>query len=551
MGRSLSPIALAAVPGEDVADGRTLFVAQELGYSIEKRDGRVIHKEARRDASGRIVVQNEAEVQYVFGSGNQGFAYLIERDGFLFQSPISWYSRQGRWDLAPGYQNGNPHFDRPIMAECLFCHANQVEPVPGTANRYAQPIFRGHAIGCERCHGPGELHVARPPVTDGGDRTIVNPAELEPSLRDAVCEQCHLMGEKRVVKLDRREEDFRPGKPFDDIWSVFLRPDAEEGGRFVGQVEQMHVSRCYSGSRGRLGCISCHDPHERPEPRERVSYFRGRCLECHTDRGCGLPAAVRLQQSRDDDCTSCHMPRSQSADIVHAAATSHRILRHSGARSGSGTSGGSGAQGNRSLVLFRPEREGASQRAAAGRDLGMALCNIGPDLKEVAEALPLLETGLAVRPDDTAALESKGVALGRLGRFRDGLAAFHAALEQNPTRETALAGAASLAVSSRQFDEAIALVHRAIAISPWRFDYRAELASLHFQVRDWKAAADACSEALRLNPVDVRTRTLLVRCLLRLEKPEAARTELQTLLALDPPGREQLLQWFAPLVRPR
>ncbi|HZW31077.1 MAG TPA: multiheme c-type cytochrome [Isosphaeraceae bacterium] len=197
MGRSLSPIAAAGV-----ADGgdRPRFTAQGLEYSVEHRGGRVIHREARRDAQGCVIAQHEAEVQFAIGSGRQGITFLIERDGFLFESPITWCPRQRRWDLSPGYEARNTHFDRPIQAECLYCHANRVEPVEGTINRYQQPIFRGHAIGCERCHGPGELHVVRPEPVAGQAPRIVNPARLEPALREAVCEQCHLLGERRVVR---------------------------------------------------------------------------------------------------------------------------------------------------------------------------------------------------------------------------------------------------------------------------------------------------------------------------------------------------------------
>ena len=35
-------------------------------------------------------------------------------------------------------------------------------PSPSPSNRYEDPIFLGHAIGCERCHGPGELHAQAP-----------------------------------------------------------------------------------------------------------------------------------------------------------------------------------------------------------------------------------------------------------------------------------------------------------------------------------------------------------------------------------------------------
>ena len=71
----------------------------------------------------------------------------------------------------------NQHFGRPIEPDCLYCHANRFEAVAGTINGYRRPIFHGLSIGCERCHGPGGLHVRSPGPADGpgGDRTIVNP----------------------------------------------------------------------------------------------------------------------------------------------------------------------------------------------------------------------------------------------------------------------------------------------------------------------------------------------------------------------------------------
>src|SRR5262249_29509133 len=124
MGRSLTPIAAAAPTGDNSKDGRPLFEAQGLGYWIEHRDGRVIHKETRSDAQGRIIAQSEAEVQFVLGSGRQGVAYIVERDGFLFESPITWYPQKRRWDLSPGYESNNSHFNRTIQPSCVFCHAN-------------------------------------------------------------------------------------------------------------------------------------------------------------------------------------------------------------------------------------------------------------------------------------------------------------------------------------------------------------------------------------------------------------------------------------------
>ena len=270
--------------------------------------------------------ESRPKVTYEVGSGHRGRSYLIERDGRLFQSPISWYSQQGRWDLSPDSLVKNNHFERAIDSSCVFCHANRFDPVVGTINRYKSPTFQGLAIGCERCHGPGALHVRNPGVlSDGRDLTIVNPAHLEPVLRESVCEQCHLGGRSRVERLDRTALDFRPGLPLHEFLAVFVSGEQHSGTvKSIGHVEQMHASRCYRGSSGQLGCTSCHDPHRLPPPEERTTYYRNRCLECHAvGAGCSLPESTRRQRSPDDSCIECHMPRSALSNVAHTAETDH------------------------------------------------------------------------------------------------------------------------------------------------------------------------------------------------------------------------------------
>ena len=46
---------------------------------------------------------SEQRVEFVIGSGNHAFGYLIARGRHLFQPPISYYARRGMWDVAPGY----------------------------------------------------------------------------------------------------------------------------------------------------------------------------------------------------------------------------------------------------------------------------------------------------------------------------------------------------------------------------------------------------------------------------------------------------------------
>jgi predicted CXXCH cytochrome family protein len=314
MGRSMSRGVGEVAP---VAEG-TVFEADGAVYAIDRRDGRVFHRETRSDGK-----TTEAEVAYVIGSGRRGASFLVERDGVLKQSPIAWYAQPGKWDLAPGYRGVNLHFDRTIGAGCLFCHAHRFEFAEGRPT-----TFHGLSIGCERCHGPGALHDGGAKRADGVDLTIVNPADLSPTLRDAVCEQCHLQGSQRVEVTGRSATDFRPGLPFDAFVKTWTNnADPFERRRSVGQFEQMRQSRCFSASDGRLGCISCHDPHRLPEPAERVAYYRDRCLACHADRGCLLPEEARAAKGPADDCISCHMPRTSASDVAHTSQTLHNIGR--------------------------------------------------------------------------------------------------------------------------------------------------------------------------------------------------------------------------------
>ena len=130
MGRSLDVVGAASPSRPRVPDAGLSFEKHGLTYEVQRRGDRVVHKETRRDGEGRVLSAVEAEIQFAPRLGHARVSYLFERDGFLFQSPISWYTQERKWDLAPGYGRENPHFTRPIDVDCLYCHANAVDPVP-------------------------------------------------------------------------------------------------------------------------------------------------------------------------------------------------------------------------------------------------------------------------------------------------------------------------------------------------------------------------------------------------------------------------------------
>src|SRR5262249_5199815 len=158
-------------------------------------------------------------MDFFIGSGSAARSFLWSKEGFLFQSPVTWYAGPARWDLSPGYESkGGPDLGRAIEPECLNCHASRLQPVAGTRNGYRRPPFRAPGVGCERCHGPGAGHVLAPRPTN-----IVNPAKLQARRRDSVCAQCHLTGMERIERPGRSLLAFQPGDDLGDYAVSFVR----------------------------------------------------------------------------------------------------------------------------------------------------------------------------------------------------------------------------------------------------------------------------------------------------------------------------------------
>jgi hypothetical protein len=122
------------------------------------------------------------KVDYIIGSGQHTNSHLIFKNGFLYQAPITYYTQKGKWDLAPGFEKGsNSKFSRIVGKECITCHNFYPNNDLTAENKY-NTIPKG--IACERCHGPGSIHVTEKTngilvdVATQIDYSIVNPAKL-------------------------------------------------------------------------------------------------------------------------------------------------------------------------------------------------------------------------------------------------------------------------------------------------------------------------------------------------------------------------------------
>ncbi len=311
---------------------------KDLYYTPFWRDSTLFIKEYRLE-NGDTVHKRVQEIDYVIGSGHHTNSHIYSANGYLYQAPLTFYTQKGKWDLPPGFGKGNnTRFTRKIGAECMTCHNMYPEFEELSVNKYHKVP---NGIACERCHGPGELHVKAKKqgeiidTAKQADRTIVNPSKLPTNLKNDVCQRCHLQG-NAVLKEGKSFFDFKPGMELSSVMTVF-RPQFKEKGAFImaSHSERLQQSECYKATRENksfeaLNCITCHNPHKSVKVTE-DQYFNNTCQECHNKKSKKQEKVVECkapQQRRakvDNNCVKCHMPKSGSADIPHVSINDHKI----------------------------------------------------------------------------------------------------------------------------------------------------------------------------------------------------------------------------------
>lgn len=328
MGRSMAEVDLAREP----PDGTFDHPLSKRRYQVQRRDEQLWHRELLLTDGADEILLCEFPLKYVVGSGRHSLTYLVEADGFLVESPVTWYASRQAWGMSPGYDRPeHSGFERAVGEGCLICHAGQAEAIGGSLHRMR---VTEAVIGCERCHGPGSLHVERHRAVEAAgtstpkaiDFTIVNPKHLSRELAEAICQQCHLRTSATVITRGRKPEDYRPGLPLQDFRQDYRLEATDAPMTVVGHVEQMHLSRCFQATDS-LTCLTCHDPHNEPRAVERDQHYQSICLTCHQVETCKVDPRRREQDSPQNTCIHCHMPRSPT-EIPHLAFTHHRIAVH-------------------------------------------------------------------------------------------------------------------------------------------------------------------------------------------------------------------------------
>jgi tetratricopeptide (TPR) repeat protein len=226
----------------------------------------------------------------------------------------------------------------------MSCHNGFPTFARGSENKF---LNLPNGIDCERCHGPGSIHVRRKSngeVIDTSkyiDYSIVNPGKLSVNLQFDICQRCHLQG-NAILKPGKSFYDFRPGNELKDYWTVFLPKysGAEDEFIMASHADRLKMSPCFMNTtmkvkesnslrpyKDAMTCVTCHNPHISVKETGK-EIFNTACKNCHTaPKHVECSADMRLRMKKDDNCVSCHMPRSGSIDIPHVTVTDHYIRK--------------------------------------------------------------------------------------------------------------------------------------------------------------------------------------------------------------------------------
>lgn len=236
-----------------------------------------------------------APIRWAFGNGKAGQTYVLEHEGRLLESRVSFYRSLGALDLTLGAANRKPATLRQALGremsaadvrECFGCHADGGKPfdiahlTPG--------------VTCERCHGPGSAHAD---AFQRGDRTsaaarIENPGRLTTEEVSEFCGQCHRTW-AQVVEMRIR-----------GVNNVRFQP------------YRLARSRCYDATDSRISCVACHNPHQAVETR--AAAYDARCVACHR------PGEQKPCPQAKSNCVTCHMTKVELPG-THFRFADHRI----------------------------------------------------------------------------------------------------------------------------------------------------------------------------------------------------------------------------------
>ena len=258
-------------------------------------------------------------IAFVYGSKWKQRYFTKVGDDY-FPLPGQWDVANQKWSrymVANGTDWWVPHYpadnmQRPTGPLCDGCHSVNYNIQTKTVTEWN--------VGCEKCHGPGSLHVARPSRAN-----IVNPARLGNRGSD-VCIQCHSQGQPLTNPIQGKYYDWPVGfdvtKKLSDFWQLEEHKLGEtsfthfpDGTGHKNRMQGNDFVQSLMYSRG-VNCFTCHDVHGTENNADLIRPVNVLCLQCHGQASPNGPHSATLEQhthhaagSTGSECVNCHMPK--------------------------------------------------------------------------------------------------------------------------------------------------------------------------------------------------------------------------------------------------
>jgi len=260
------------------------------------------------------------DVAFVYGSGWKQ-RFFTKRGDDYYVEPAQWDVAKKRWLpyhvekgtdwWVPFY--GESNFERPTGPLCDGCHSVNY-------NLDTHEVTEWN-VGCEKCHGPGSLHVEHPTR-----KNIVNPDRLDYVRANDTCLQCHSQGRPLRETFNGKRYDwpvgYTAGDRLADFWQLEeLKPGVTNFYQYADL--SAHKNRMQGNDfvqstmyHRELRCFDCHDVHSNGNAANLKAAGNQLCLSCHAAE-LGNPAGLKgpveahthhAANSKGSECTACHMP---------------------------------------------------------------------------------------------------------------------------------------------------------------------------------------------------------------------------------------------------
>lgn len=267
-----------------------------------------------------LLTFKKEDIAFVYGSKwKQRYFQKVGDD--YYPLPAQWdvnhkiwrayFVRPGTDWWAPLYPPANDK--RPTGPLCDGCHSVNYNIRTKTVTEWN--------VGCEKCHGPGSEHAARP-----AQANIVNPARLDFVRANDVCIQCHSQGRPPENPIAGKYYDwpvgFHAGMDLKKFWNLeehkigatsfthfadgTAHKNRMQGNDFVTSLMYTHG----------VSCFSCHDVHGTENNADLIKPANVLCLECHGPRSPNGPRTATIEEhthhkagSSGSQCVACHMPQ--------------------------------------------------------------------------------------------------------------------------------------------------------------------------------------------------------------------------------------------------